>query len=129
MVRMNRTVCIAGRSIHARVALFRVPSETSPKKDLDSFHQVLLKNYPMAQSQMGSDLWHLIFHDALAWLHQHIPNFCLGMLTGSIPITALPRDVLTRWNLRQKDVHWETRDAADDDASSPPLTTEHWKYS
>lgn len=102
-----------------RIALFRVPSGTLPKKDLDSFHQVLLKNYPMAQSQMGKDLWHLIFHDALAWLHQHIPNFCLGMLTGSIPITALPRDVLTRWNLRQKDVHWETRDAADDDALSP----------
>lgn len=102
-----------------RIALFRVPSGTSPKKDLDSFHQVLLKNYPMAQSLMGKNLWHLIFHDALAWLHQHVPNFCLGMLTGSIPITALPRDVLTRWNPRQKDVPWETRDAADDDALSP----------
>ena len=34
-----------------RIALFRVPSGTLPKKDLDSFHQLLLKNYVLTPTE------------------------------------------------------------------------------
>ncbi len=102
-----------------RIALSKAPSDTSPKQNLSSFPQVLLGHYPKAQEAMSKDIWSLVFHDAMAWLHHHVPNFCLGMVTGDIRITALHRDVLARLIRPPQNDSFQTKNAADDDALSP----------
>lgn len=112
---------LCGRALdhRTRIAVSRSVADSFPQQDLNTFRQVLLDNYPTPQTLMSKDLWDLIFHDALAWLDQHLPKFCFGIVIGSIPITAVPPDVLARLSRNRRDALWEAQDATDDDALSP----------